>query len=90
MNGVAAEIAVEIGVFFQNNDVHSSACEEIAGHHARRSAADDETADVDVGKHAHESGQRTKQSEADQNCLQQKDDGIPLMVSFISRNRGGQ
>jgi len=51
MNGIAAEVAVEIGVFFQNNDLHSGAREEIAGHHARRSAADNEAPDVDIREH---------------------------------------
>ena len=47
MNGIAAEIAVEIRVFFQNNDVHSGAREQITSHHARRPAADNEAANVD-------------------------------------------
>jgi hypothetical protein len=54
MNGVASEIAVEIGVFFQNNHIHSGTCEEITGHHAGWSAADHEAAGSDVRKHAHE------------------------------------
>jgi hypothetical protein len=48
MNGIAAEIAVEIRVFFQNNDVHSRPREQITSHHARRPAADNEAANVDV------------------------------------------
>ena len=47
MNGIAAEIAVEIRVFFQNNDVHSRPREQITSHHARRPAADNEAANVD-------------------------------------------
>ena len=49
MNGVAAEIAVEIGVFFQNNNIHSGARQEIAGHHTRWSTADNEAAGSDLG-----------------------------------------
>ena len=49
MNGVAAEIAVEIGVFFQNNDVHSGARQQKTGHYARWSAADNEAAGPDLG-----------------------------------------
>jgi hypothetical protein len=53
MNSIAAEVAVEIGVFFQNNDLHSGARQEIAGHHARRSAADNEATDMDIREHVH-------------------------------------
>src|SRR4030095_4934366 len=53
MNGVASEIAVEIGVFFQNNDVHSGARQQKPGHHAGWSAADDEAADADVRERVH-------------------------------------
>ena len=49
MNGVAAEIAVEIGVFFQNNDVHSGARQQKADHHARWPAADNEATGPDLG-----------------------------------------
>jgi hypothetical protein len=48
MNSIAAEIAVEIRVFFQNNDVHSRPREQITSQHARRPAADNEAANVDV------------------------------------------
>ena len=70
MNGIAAEIAVKIGVFFQNNDVHSGTCEQITSHHARWSAADDEATDVDVRERAHESRQRANYAEANHKCLQ--------------------
>ena len=39
MNRIAAEIAIEIRVLLQNDDVDSSAGEEKARHHSRRSAA---------------------------------------------------
>jgi hypothetical protein len=48
MNGIAAEIAIEIRVFFQNNDVHPRPREQITRHHARRPGADNEAANVDV------------------------------------------
>jgi hypothetical protein len=48
MNGIAAKIAVEIRVFFQNNDVHSGPREQITSHHARRPAADNEATNADV------------------------------------------
>jgi len=49
MNGIAAEIAVEIRVFFQNNDIYSGAREQMAGHHACWAAADNEAARSDLG-----------------------------------------
>jgi len=44
MNSVAAEIAQEIGVFFQYEDLHARACEKKGKHHSGRAAAYDDTA----------------------------------------------
>ena len=44
MDGVAAKVAEEIGVFLQHNDVDVGAGKEEAEHHAGRSAAGDATA----------------------------------------------
>ena len=43
MHGVAAEVAEEIRMLLQHHDIDAGAPEEIAEHHARRSAADDAT-----------------------------------------------
>jgi hypothetical protein len=48
VNGVAAEITVEIRVFFQDEDVHSRPGEQITGHHAGGPPADNEAANVDA------------------------------------------
>ena len=42
INGVAAEIAQEIGVFFQDNDLHAGAREKETKHHSGRAAANDD------------------------------------------------
>lgn len=44
MNRIAAEIAIEIRVLLQNDDVNSGSGEEKARHHSRRSAADNKAA----------------------------------------------
>ena len=41
MNGVAAEIAIEISMRFQDSHIHAGACEQVTGHHTRRPAAYD-------------------------------------------------
>ena len=41
MDGVAAEVAEEVGVFFEDDDVDAGAGEEEAEHHAGGAAADD-------------------------------------------------
>jgi hypothetical protein len=46
MNGIAAKIAIEIGVFFQDGDIDAGAREKITGHHSGRAAADDKAAVV--------------------------------------------
>ena len=43
VHGVAAEVAQEIGVLFQYDDVNAGPREQIAEHHAGRSAAHDAT-----------------------------------------------
>ena len=43
MHGVAAEVAEEIRMLLQHHDIDAGAPQEIAEHHARRSAADDAT-----------------------------------------------
>jgi hypothetical protein len=42
MDGVAAEIAQEIGVFFQDNHLHAGAREKETKHHSGRAAANDD------------------------------------------------
>jgi hypothetical protein len=49
MDGVAAEIAQEIGVLFQHRDAHAGARQQIAEHHAGGSAADDASCGGDGG-----------------------------------------
>ncbi len=41
MNGVATEVAMEIGVFLQHHDFHSGAREQERGHHSGGAAAND-------------------------------------------------
>ncbi len=41
VNSVAAEVAVEVGVFFEDGDVSAGAGEEVGEHHAGGTAADD-------------------------------------------------
>ena len=48
MHGVAAKIAEEIRMLFQHHDIDPGAAEQIAQHHAGRSAADDAAADFHV------------------------------------------
>src|SRR5438552_15986348 len=52
MNSVAAEIAKEIGVFFQNDDGHARSREQVASHDARWSTACDHTACLQYFSHA--------------------------------------
>ena len=42
MDSIAAKVAQEVGVFFQHQRPHARAREQQSGHHAGRSAADDE------------------------------------------------
>ncbi|MGY3359168.1 hypothetical protein ACVWZK_005831 [Bradyrhizobium sp. GM0.4] len=49
MHGVAAEVAEEIRMLLQHHDIDAGAPEEIAEHHARRSAADDATPHLQRG-----------------------------------------
>ena len=44
MNGIAAEIAIEIRMLLQNHNVNSGASKEKARHHSRRSASDNKAA----------------------------------------------
>lgn len=63
MNSVAAEIAEEIGVFFENADVNAGAGEQEAEHHAGRPASNNATASLDGGRHADDStGMNSKSS----------------------------
>ena len=55
MNCVAAEIAIEIGVFLEYDDIHSGARQEEAGHHSGGSAADDNAAGSEVSWRAQRS-----------------------------------
>ena len=54
MDRVAAKIAKETSVFLQDGDLNACAREQVAGHHSRRSAADDHAAGPDLGQRAHE------------------------------------
>ena len=52
MDGVAAEVAQEIGVFFQHDDVDAGAGEKKPEHHAGRAAAGDGASRGDLlGRH---------------------------------------
>ena len=53
MNRVAAEIAIEIGMFLQDGYRHASAREQIAGHHPRRSAANYHATRLQFFRRAH-------------------------------------
>src|ERR1700760_4266051 len=57
MNGIAAEVAVEIGVLFEHGDLAAGACQQIAGHHPGRA-----TAHNDAAVMFHHSGHRAKRS----------------------------
>ena len=48
MDRIAAEIAKEIGVLFQNDHLNAGAREEVASHHSGRSAADNDAASASV------------------------------------------
>jgi hypothetical protein len=47
VNGVSAKIPQKIAVFFEDDDIHSRSCEQIAKHHAGRTASDDTTLGLD-------------------------------------------
>ena len=49
MDGVAAEIAQEIGMLFEHQRLHAGAGEQQARHHPGRPAADDQKIGVFVG-----------------------------------------
>jgi hypothetical protein len=51
MNGVAAKIALEISVFFQDSHSHASSREQVTGHHTCRSAAYDHAAFLQFFNH---------------------------------------
>src|SRR6266404_51371 len=53
MNGVAAKIAVEIGVFLQHRDVHTRARHQVTGHHSSGSATNDDATSADVRRRIH-------------------------------------
>ena len=44
MNRVAPEVAQEIGMLFENDNIDSGSCEQESQHHTGRSAADDTAA----------------------------------------------
>jgi hypothetical protein len=46
MNGVAAEVAQEIGMLLENHDIDSRPCKQKAKHHASRPAARNTAADL--------------------------------------------
>jgi hypothetical protein len=41
MDGIAAEIAQEIGVLFQYQDINPTTREQVTEHHPRRTSSDD-------------------------------------------------
>ena len=53
MNGVAAKIAVEIGVFLQHDHVHTGARQQVTAHHSSRSATDDDATNADESRRFH-------------------------------------
>jgi hypothetical protein len=56
MNRIAAEIAVEISVFFQHRDRHPGTSEQIASHHPGWSATYDDAASLQFFRRAHVRG----------------------------------
>jgi hypothetical protein len=52
MNGVAAKIAKEIGMFFQNDHGHTRSREQVASHDPRWSTACDHTTRLQFFSHA--------------------------------------
>ena len=54
VNGIAAKIAIEIGMLLEDSDVDAGAGEEITGHDAGGPAADDKAAFLNVGERRHE------------------------------------
>jgi len=51
MNGVAAKIAKEIGIFFLNDHRHTRSREQVANHDSRWSTAGDHTARLQSFSH---------------------------------------
>ena len=88
MDGIAAEIAIEIRVLLQYHDVDSGASKEKARHHSRRSTTDNEAATACFRNRIHGlpvlrlSNLRCLNSEANDGCLEEKKDGIELVVAF--------
>jgi hypothetical protein len=52
MNGVTAKIAKKIGMFFQNDNGHTRAREQVASHDPRWSTTSDQTACLHFFSHA--------------------------------------
>src|SRR6266446_7008145 len=53
MNGVAAKIAVEISMLFQDRHFHTCARQQVTGHHSGGSATDDDATSADVRLRIH-------------------------------------
>src|ERR1700704_2627396 len=51
MNGVAAKIAVEIGMLLQHDDFHAGARQQITGHHSSWSATDNDATGANLRSH---------------------------------------
>ena len=51
MDRVAAEIAEEVGMLFEDADLAAGAGEQQAGHHARGPAADDDQVRIAIQRH---------------------------------------
>jgi len=71
MHGVAAEIAQEVAVLFQHDDVDPGARHEQAVHHAGGPAADDGELGADAGRHGppYHHDHREKENEAEPAAL---------------------
>src|SRR6266481_2249172 len=59
MNGVAAEVAVEIGVLLKHCHLHAGPREQIARHHPRRSATDNHATSLQFFTHGNSKSQGT-------------------------------
>jgi len=59
MNGVASEIAIEVGVLLQHRHGYPGSREQITSHHSSRSTADDHATCLNFLRHRNSSSQGT-------------------------------
>jgi hypothetical protein len=59
VDGIAAEIAIEVRVLLQNHDVNPSASEKKPSHHSRRSTADDKAAIAGFRNRVHDPAKKS-------------------------------